>query len=171
MVLTSNFSKRNDGENAPPTSTPAKGSGHKSLISRLRDSSLRETSRRRRARTTGGANSPKYAVEQAKRRSEAKSTPSPIRFSIATSSRTDDIEMQDASPVAGPSRVLPTPTPTSLSLPRELLRPEYIEISKEAIAAVDPELASVDLRYIREQLEDFGPGYASSCCLVHDSYS
>jgi hypothetical protein len=44
-----------------------------------------------------------------------------------------------------------------INLPRYLARPDYREISKEAIAAVHPRLKDVDLNYILEGLEVLWP--------------
>jgi hypothetical protein len=64
--------------------------------------------------------------------------------------------MKDIEPSSAPMRSIP------VLLPRELGRPGHCEVSKEAIRAVDPELADTDPEYIRERLEDFGPAYVAS---------
>jgi hypothetical protein len=51
-------------------------------------------------------------------------------------------------------------------LPKELGRPEYCEISEEAIRAVGPELGATDITYIREYLEVLGPEYEPPVVLV-----
>jgi hypothetical protein len=69
-----------------------------------------------------------------------------------------DVEMKEAeSPMITPH---PTLHPaTRITLPRNLTRPPYREVSKAAIGAVDPDLEDTDLEYIREGLAEFGHGY------------
>jgi hypothetical protein len=147
MVLQSNFAKRSN-ENNPPIQH-----GGKSLSSRIR-SSLHDAARRRRARANGVPRTSKYAVAQAKRRSLSKLPGTTVRFHLTTITTppVPDVEMKDAEPPFSTSTV-------PVMLPRELGRPEYCEISQEAITAVDPELAGTDISYLREGLEEFGPGY------------
>jgi hypothetical protein len=149
MVLQSNFSKRSN-ENKPPIQH-----GGKSLSSRIR-TSLHDAARRRRARANGAPCTSKYAVEQAKRRSHSKLSVTTVRFHLTaiTAPPVIDVEMKDAS----------STTTVPIMLPRVLGRPEYCEISREAITAVDPELTGTDISYIREGLEEFGPGYDFSLC-------
>jgi len=149
MVLQSNFAKRVDAENTPPSQH-----GEKSLSSRIR-SSLHDAARRRRARTNGVTRTSKYTVEQAKRRSQSKSpATTTIRFNVTTIATPPvvDVEMKD------PGSSFATST-VPVVLPRVLRWPEYSEISKEAIQAIDPELGDTDISYLRESLEVFGPGY------------
>lgn len=147
MVLTANYSKRPvDAENTPPSA-----SKNQKLRSGAAGGSVQlhaaAAARRRRARTNGLPGSPRYKVEQAKfRRSAATATSSSVRFDIPT----PDVEMQDAQPRS---------STTSVQLPRSLVRPEYKEVSRDKIAAVDPELADTPADYIREALEDLGPQY------------
>ena len=146
MVLQPNFAKRTDIENAPP-STHSKG-----LAGRLH-SSIHDTSRRRRARTSGVSLTSKYALEQAKRRTANKSKTSPyVRFTFTAVPTSLDVEMNDAtrSPISGP-RSIP------ISFPRTLGRPEFKEVSSEALQAVDPSLVDLDINHIRETLQEFGP--------------
>ena len=49
------------------------------------------------------------------------------------------------------ARPIPTPT-TTVQLPRTLARPPFLEVSREAIIAVAPELANVPAEYIRRGL-------------------
>ncbi|PFH53471.1 hypothetical protein AMATHDRAFT_54553 [Amanita thiersii Skay4041] len=154
MVLRSNFAKN---ENVPPT-PPSKLS-----ISRLR-SCLQDATRKRHARDPEAQRSRKYAIEQAKRRSTK--TAGTLRLPVKlTSSRPlptiQDVEMKDADPVlsspgsASPNIVKFLP----ILLPKELARPEYCEVSKDAIRAVEPDLTDVHPDYIREQLVTFGPAW------------
>ncbi|KAJ7291036.1 hypothetical protein C8J57DRAFT_1429666 [Mycena rebaudengoi] len=145
MVLQS---KRVNLENAPPsfsTHGPVK-----SIASRIR-TSIHDPSRRRRARTARGS---KYAVEQAKRKSKTKSPPATVEFQVTTlpTPQSGDIEMGE---VEQPALVM-----QNYRLPRELSRPEFTEISSETLIALEPELAEdlPDLEYMRDAIEDFGPG-------------
>ncbi|KAF7342072.1 Clampless1 Clp1 protein [Mycena venus] len=139
--------KRN--ENAPPRSfTPH--SSIKSIGSRLR-SSIHDPNRRRRARTAHGS---KFATEQAKRKSKTKS-PTTVQFQVTSVStpQTADVEMQDVEPRS-------SLTTKAYRLPKELLRPAFQEISKETLLTVEPELGEdlPELEYIRDAMEDIGPG-------------
>lgn len=150
MVLQSNFAKRStsNAENTPPFLH-----GGKSLVSRIR-SSLHDAARRRRARTNGTARTPKYVVEQARRRTHSRSHGNTIRFNVTTIKAPkviDSVEIKDVEPSFSTTTV-------PIMLPRELGRPEYCDISQEAIVAVDPDLNGTDISYLREGLEEFGPG-------------
>jgi hypothetical protein len=147
MVLQPNFSKRVDAENIPPAA-PHLVVG-KSMRFRT---SVQDASRRRRARTNGAPRTVKYAVGQAKRNSNKASATS-FRFSVTTYSgepATADVEMQEAIPLLSTTPVI---------LPKQLGRPAYRPISKEALSAVDPENADIDVSFFREVLEEFGPEY------------
>ena len=63
-----------------------------------------------------------------------------------------DVEMKDAQPTAQPSM-----EKTTVQLPRHLARPEYKEISRETLAAIDPELTKAPIEYIHEGLAALGP--------------
>ncbi|KAJ7594266.1 clampless1 Clp1 protein [Mycena floridula] len=150
MVLRANRVNRLD-ENLPPALT-----SHvpKSLSSRLR-SGISEVARRRRARVTGSPHAPKYTAEQARRRQKSKTPSSSIRFKVSTApAPSADVEMKDAEPSTSGI------TSTNVVLPKELGRPEYREVSKEALAAVAPDLASEDgppLEAVRDMLAAWGP--------------
>jgi hypothetical protein len=150
MVLQANFAKRTvtDVENAPP-STHSKG-----LAGRLH-SSIYDTSRRRRARTSGVSLTSKYAIEQAKRRTANKSKTSEsayVRFTFTAVPTSLDVEMNDATrPSASGPRSIP------ISFPRTLGRPEFKEVSSEALQSVDPSLVDTDINHIRETLQELGP--------------
>lgn len=140
MVLQSNFAKRTESENTPPTNP-------KLLTSRLHD-----TTRRRRARMSGSGltRKPKYSVEQAKRRNETRSKTS-VRFTVTTVPTITDVEMAEAEIPQHQPRTYP------LSLPKELARPEYKEVPVESIQAIDSSLVDTDLEHLRESLELLGP--------------
>jgi hypothetical protein len=146
MVLRPNFAKRSDVENAPP---PIHSKG---LAARLH-SSIYDTSRRRRVRTSGVSLTSKYALEQAKRRTTNKSKASSyVRFTFTAVPTSLDVEMNDATRLStsGPSSI-------PVGFPRTLGRPEFKEISSESLQAVDPLLVDTDINHIRETLQEFGP--------------
>lgn len=144
MVLQPNFAKRANSENTPPAA-PHLVTG-KAIAAQAR-STLQEASRRRRARANGVPHTSKNKVEQAKKRSVTKpSTPAAtFRFNVTSAPGTPDIEMQD---------VTPTPS-TQVTLPRHLGRPDYREVSQEALIAADSE--DTNIAFLRQGLEDFGP--------------
>jgi len=75
-----------------------------------------------------------------------------MRFKITTITTPPivNVEMKDAEPSFATATV-------PITLPRELGRPEYREVSEQAITAVDPELLGTDVSYLRDGLERFGP--------------
>jgi hypothetical protein len=150
MVLQANFAKRTDAENTPP-STYSKG-----LASRLH-TSIHDTSRRRRARTSGVSHTTsKYAIEQAKRRTANKSKASAsVRFTVTAVPTILDVEMDDATRASTSSFSSPRSIP--ISFPRTLGRPELKEVSPESLQAIDPSLVDTDINHIRETLEELGP--------------
>ncbi|EFI27515.1 Clp1 [Coprinopsis cinerea okayama7 len=141
--------RRADAENMPPA--PAvKGVA----ANRLR-SSLHDASRRRRGRATNTPRNSKQLVEQAKRRDvmKPKSTSTgSLKFTI-TSPPSTDVQMSDAAPSTS------TPLTIPISLPKELARPQFKEVPREALMAVNPELADTDPEYIRQVLESHGPHF------------
>ena len=64
------------------------------------------------------------------------------------------------------SRPIPTPT---VQLPRTLARPSFVEVSREAIMAVAPELANVPAEYIRRGLRPKAHQYVHSHPTFYDS--
>jgi hypothetical protein len=46
---------------------------------------------------------------------------------------------------------------TTVQLPRHLARPDYKEISRETLAAIDSELTKAPIEYIHEGLAALGP--------------
>ncbi|KAG6909740.1 hypothetical protein DXG01_015728 [Tephrocybe rancida] len=153
MVLQSNFAKRtvSNAENTPPSVLP------KSLASRL----LSNT-QRRRARANGHGNSSKYAAEQAARRSRKQKQPTRQLTFKMLSIPTPEIEMADATPGASSSSSNTVP----ITLPKQLGRPEYLEVTREALVASASGFADADASYIREGLECFGPSALKSLACV-----
>lgn len=90
-----------------------------------------------------------------------KSSSSATAVSLQVTAEEGDTEMKDTEMAdveasgSGSTSVQKTSTP--ITLPRCLARPDYKEISKEVITAVDPELSSIPVQYIREGLEVTGP--------------
>lgn len=150
MVLQANFAKSIDAENTPPV-TYSKG-----LASRLH-TSIHDTSRRRRARNSGVSHTSKYAIEQAKRRNSNKSKTAAacVRFTVTTVPSPVDVEMDDATRPS--TSYLPAAKSIPISFPRILGRPEFREVSPEALQAIDPSLVDTDINHIRETLEELGP--------------
>ncbi|KAF7366432.1 Clampless1 Clp1 protein [Mycena sanguinolenta] len=133
-------------ENAPPKIFDSHRSV-KTVGSRLR-STIHDPTRRRRARTA-------HATGRAKGRGKPKSSSSAmVQFQVTSVSapQTTDVEMQD---VEAPSLITKT-----YRLPKELLRPAFQEVSKETLLTVAPELRgdTPDLEYIRDMMEELGPG-------------
>lgn len=142
MVLQpKDFSRRTDSENT----VPSKGEAHSPRNFRT---SFHAAASRRRARNNGPKTT-KYTVEQAKRRSMIKSPTNIIRMSFPINHRNPspvaDVEMKDASPPNQPSTV-------PITFPLFLGRPEYVEVPRSSIEAIDPELAKTDVSYIRDTL-------------------
>lgn len=158
MVLQANFAKRPDTENTPP-STYSKG-----LASRLH-SSIHDASRRRRARTSGVSHTSKYVIDQAKRRTANKSKASAcVRFTVTAVPTALDVEMDDATR-ASTSYISP-PRSIPMSFPRTLGRPEFREVSSDALQAIDSSLADTDINHLRDTLEDLGPDLIKSLTSV-----
>lgn len=158
MVLQANFAKRTDAENTPP-SAHSKG-----LASRLH-SSIHDTSRRRRARASGASYTSKYAIEQALRRNTTKSKAAvSVRFTVTTVPAPLDVEMDDATHPS--TSYLSTPRSIPINFPRTLGRPEFREVSSEALQVIDPSLVDTDINHIRETLEELGPDLIKSLASV-----
>ncbi|KAJ7502198.1 hypothetical protein B0H11DRAFT_1989852 [Mycena galericulata] len=119
-----------------------------SLASRIR-SSIHDPNRRTRTAHT---------ADQAKRRRKT-SPAAMIQFDVTSVSAplppTTDFEMGETEAAAQPSL-----TRKTYRLPRELLPPEFTEISKETMASVVPELGEdlPEIEYMRDVLEELGPG-------------
>lgn len=160
MVLQSNYARRaSNAENVYPS---ARLSSKRS--SNLR-SSIQNASKRRRARNTGTpAKNPRYVVEQAKKKSMTKASTAAVDLEVSvpaapTHVETKDVEMSDMESSGSGSKA---EQKTPVSLPRYLIRPDYKEVSRDIISAIDSELADVPLDYIQEGLEITGPAYVHS---------
>lgn len=138
MVLQPNFTKRivSDVENTPPSILP------KSLTSRF-------FSHRRRIRGNGHGNSNKYVAEQAARRSR-KQPPKQLQFNI-TAIPTPEVVMSDAPPLLSSSK--------NVTLPKQLARPMYQEVTREALLACSSSFTQVPAAYLRDSFELLGPRY------------
>ncbi|KAJ7938787.1 hypothetical protein B0H13DRAFT_2554563 [Mycena leptocephala] len=94
----------------------------------------------------------KYATDQGKNNTSASPT---IQFDLTSVSaplpQTADVE-EAAAP--------PSLTRKTYRLPRNLLHPEFKEISEETLVSVEPELGEdlPDIEYMRDALEELGPG-------------
>lgn len=123
-------------------------------------SSLKDASRRRRARVAGNFSTTSHFVtnKQAyirhiKRRKMKPSSPKPLRFRFQSFSiPIQDVKMKDFQPTTQPIM-----EKTTVQLPRHLARPDYKEISCETLAAIDPELTKAPIEYIHEGLAALGP--------------
>ncbi|KAJ7216481.1 hypothetical protein GGX14DRAFT_604878 [Mycena pura] len=160
-------------ENAPPGLSAAPAHG-KSLASRLR-SSFRDPARQRRARA---ARASKNQAENARRKGKGKGSggangsgkasasaakpAATMEFDItavAAPPESADVEMADADPAPQLAR-----TTKRYVLPRELRRPPFKEVSAETLLSFEPELGDgessdlPDLEYIRDIMEEMGPG-------------
>ena len=123
-------------------------------------SSLKDASRRRRARVVGNfsttsnftTNKQAYA-QHIKQRKMKPSSSKTLRFRFESFSiPIQDVEMKDAQPATQPIM-----EKTTVQLPRHLARPDYKDISSETLAAVDPELAKTPVEYIHQGLAALGP--------------
>jgi len=76
-----------------------------------------------------------------------------LRFRFASFSiPVQDVEMKDTQ-----SPTQQTVEKTTVQLPRHLARPDYKEISRETLAAIDPELTKAPVEYVHEGLATLGP--------------
>lgn len=123
-------------------------------------SSLKDASRRRRARVAGNfsttsnfvTNKQAY-VHHIKQRKMKPSAPKTLRFRFESFSiPVQDVEMKDIQPTTQP-----TMEKTTVQLPRHLARPDYKDISRETLAALDPELTKAPIEYIHQGLAALGP--------------
>lgn len=123
-------------------------------------SSLKDASRRRRARVAGNfsttsnfvTNKQAYA-KHIKQRKMKPSSPKTLRFRFESFSiPVQDVEMKDVQPAT--QQIMEK---TTVQLPRHLARPDYKEISRETLAAIDPELTKAPLEYIHQGLAALGP--------------
>ena len=158
MILQLNHARRaSNAENVHPS--PRFSSKRSSNLR----SSIQNISKRRRARTIGTpAKNPRYAVEQAKKNlkkknnnmtgnSTAAAEPEVSVPAASTNVEARDIKVSDMEAPGSGSK--------ATQIPRHLARPDYREVSRDIITAIDSELAGVPLDYIREGLEITGPAY------------
>ena len=119
-------------------------------------SSLKDASRRRRARVVGNfsttsnfVTSKQAYAQHIKQRKMKPSSSKTLRFRFESFSiPVQDVEMKD---------IQPTIEKTTVQLPRHLARPDYKEISRETLAAVDPGLIKTPVEYIHDGLAALGP--------------
>ena len=123
-------------------------------------SSLKDASRRRRARVSGNftttsnfvTNKQAYAQHIKQRKMKASSSKT-LRFRFESFSiPAQDVEMKDVQPATRPIM-----EKTTVQLPRHLARPDYKEVSRETLAAIDPELSKAPIEYIQQGLTALGP--------------
>ena len=135
-------------ENAPPVKL------------RTVSTSLKDASRRRRARVAGNFSTTSHFVtnkqayaQHIKQRKMKPSSSKTLRFRFESFSiPTPDVEMKDAQPVT--QQIMEK---TTVQLPRHLARPDFKEISRENLAAIDAELTKAPIEYIHEGLAALGP--------------
>lgn len=92
-------------------------------------------------------------------------TRNPVRVEVSPPPRAErhDVEMGDIEEAKSGGNAVASgsgstsETKTPITLPRYLARPNFKEVSRENITAIDPELADVPLDYIQEGLEITGP--------------
>ena len=156
MILQLNHARRaSNAENVHPSS---RFSSKRS--SNLR-SSIQNISKRRRARTIGTpAKNPRYVVEQAKKNLKKKNmtgnSTAAAEPEVSVPAASTNVEARD---IKVPDMEAPGSGSKATQIPRHLARPDYREVSRDNITAIDSELAGVPLDYIREGLEITGPAY------------
>ncbi|KAJ2919227.1 hypothetical protein MD484_g1257, partial [Candolleomyces efflorescens] len=132
-----------DSENTPPTI----------LVKGRTTLDANKKHRSRPFHTSPSKRTQKYLVQQAKRKEQMKAKPGcppPPRFCTFTLARAPqpsqstapEVDMKDAAPATH-----------NIKIPIALHRPEYTEVSKAALAAVDPSWEHIAPEYIREKLE------------------
>ena len=146
--------KASNIENAAPGSAAPAPKRPRTIVS----GAVAEVSRRKRPARPSGVRTPRYMVEQAKRRVQAQSS-QPEKLSIVVSASDADVLMRDAA-------AAPSSRARRVQIPRTLGRPDFKEVSSEVLASVDPDLAKTPADYIRDALEEIGPRYVS-CSHCH----
>lgn len=136
-------------ENLPP-----------SKLGRRVSSTIREASRRRRARVVSGSQTPAQITHKSRysydvKHRKAKTAPARLRFQFTAPTLpaplvVPEVEMQEAESLI---------TKTTVVLPRHLPRPDFKDINPDVLAAIDPELAETPIEFIHEGLETIGPEY------------
>jgi hypothetical protein len=148
--------RSSNSENTPP-----------SKLRRV-STSIREASRRRRARVTSGTNT-SHITHKARYTSDVKSRKAKpgfggrMRFRVViprlpTPVVAQDIEMKEAEALnVRVTDVPPIMQKASVTLPRHLPRPEFKDIDKKILEAIEPEFANTPVEYIQDGLEVMGP--------------
>lgn len=127
----------------------ASSSRPKSLASRIyQDASLR---RRARLSGTGSSRTPEQRAERARRRNEAKPR-KPVSVNVTVPPTIEDLDAVQS----GSSSTLRQQT-VPVSIPKDLPRPEFQEISLENLFAVEPDLRGMELAFIRDSMDGAGP--------------
>ncbi|KAG6862928.1 hypothetical protein C0991_009420, partial [Blastosporella zonata] len=114
------------------------------------------TTRRTRAKTP--ANPGKYAATQAARRSRKQQQPF-RQLNL-------DVEVTDGTPAAALSSSHTVP----VVLPKQLGRPDFREVSREALLAASPNFKNTDPQFVRDGLECFGLGSLQSLACVRPEH-
>lgn len=130
---------------APPARSDSLKRTHTSVSNAVSD-----IARRRRPARPSGVRTPRYMVEQAKRRNQTR--PPPVKLDIVITSPEDDIQMADATSKPASTRI-------RVELPRTLGRPDFKEVSGQVLGSIEPDLAQTPADYIRDALEEIGPRY------------
>jgi hypothetical protein len=147
MVFQSNHARRaSNSENVYPSSYRRSSSKRYSSFR----NGAQSPSRRRRARTTGN-NNPRSPVQRSYRRAITRTSTAAVRFDIAR--EVTDVEVNDTE-TRGEAGSSSQKTP--ITLPRWLDRPNYKEVRRETLVAIDPEFVDVPLEYIQIGLESTG---------------
>ncbi|KAF9540948.1 hypothetical protein CPC08DRAFT_717218 [Agrocybe pediades] len=159
MVLkpTGNSSKRSaKSENTPPQANDARPSTPiKTFANRLQTHLIE----RRRARTSGSSPSnpspysaAKFKMQQSRRR-RVKGTKAsdPFKFKVTQ----PKVGLGDSSKASGQKMV-------NVSVPRVLPRPDYKEINRDVLSAIDPSCVESMVDFLRESLESIYPEFLQS---------
>jgi hypothetical protein len=159
------YTNNYDSEN-----TPALALSHfngRRLSTQIRKASLHQAARRRRARVHGVTDNLKFNIDHAKKKKQVKAPL--VSFKVSAKAPppppSSDIEMADAS-----APVPPAPQPAAVSkqpihTPRYLVRPAPREVNPQAIKAAAPDLADVNVDYIKDALPELGVKYGQLCLL------
>lgn len=76
------------------------------------------------------------------------------------------VQSQPASPFSMPmDRATHAAPPPSINMPRSLARPPFMDVDRNTIAAIAPELADVPIEYIRQHLVRQANEYVASLCV------
>ncbi|KAF7319324.1 hypothetical protein HMN09_00270000 [Mycena chlorophos] len=146
-------------QNYGPSTGPASKLLGGSLGSRIR-ASHSVTSGHKRIRAAHTSKRLAKHKTAAKLKPKAKPTVDFNVTSVGVPPEMVDIEMGDATTSTSESVAAATPARSTkrYRLPRELRRPPFRETPKETLMKIDPELESTPVEYIKEWLEEAGPG-------------